>query len=172
MVEQAAVPPEQRFQEVRLSGVRKVYGRRVVLSGVDLTFLAGQITVLMGANGAGKSTLLQLLSTLRQPSAGSIFYGQHSHSEANTALRRQIGQALNMVVQVSRLNSGRRCVTHISEIGFDDASEAYRISDIFRLKSSNGELGLEWTGHTPAMADQLDLYGLREQVDLTAQMWQ
>jgi pilus assembly protein CpaF len=87
------------------------------------------------------------------------------------ALRRQIGQALNLVVQASRLNSGRRCVTHISEIGFDNERETYSINDIFLLKNSGGELSLEWTGNKPSMGEELDLYGLRERVDLTAEMW-
>ncbi|MHC4887665.1 MAG: ATPase, T2SS/T4P/T4SS family, partial [Planctomycetota bacterium] len=87
------------------------------------------------------------------------------------ALRRQIAQALNLVVQVSRLHSGRRCVTHISEIGFNDERESYQIDDIFLLKNRGGELNLEWTGHRPSMADQLDLYGLRDRVDLTKELW-
>ena len=44
-----------------LRDVRKAYGRKPVLRGVDLSLPAGQITGLVGVNGAGKTTLLRCL---------------------------------------------------------------------------------------------------------------
>ena len=88
------------------------------------------------------------------------------------ALRRQIAQALNLVVQTSRLYSGRRLITHISEIDFDDEHQVYKTNDLFSLKScGGGDVKLEWTGNLPVMKSKLELYGLSEQVKLTAPMW-
>ena len=52
-------------------------GELVVLDGVNLTLVAGQIVGLLGRSGSGKSTLLRLIAGLAEPSAGSLaFRGQ------------------------------------------------------------------------------------------------
>ena len=41
---------------VTVRGLRKAYGNRVVVDGLDLDVPAGEIVGLIGANGAGKTT--------------------------------------------------------------------------------------------------------------------
>ena len=53
-------------------GLRKDYGDRGVLRGVDLSVSWGQTAVLFGPNGAGKTTLLRILAGLSRPDAGEI----------------------------------------------------------------------------------------------------
>lgn len=57
---------------IRLSGVRKAFGRNQVLRGIDLEIPAGQVTVLMGANGAGKSTLVKILCGVHAADGGAV----------------------------------------------------------------------------------------------------
>ncbi|MEE1735512.1 ATP-binding cassette domain-containing protein, partial [Streptomyces sp. BE147] len=45
-------------------GLRKSYGDKVVLDGVDLCVPAGSVFALLGPNGAGKTTVVRILSTL------------------------------------------------------------------------------------------------------------
>ncbi|CAM3931324.1 ATP-binding cassette domain-containing protein [Paenibacillus alkaliterrae] len=52
--------------------------KRLLLSDVNLTFKAGQITLLIGKNGAGKSTLLETMTGIRQLSEGEIRLGEAS----------------------------------------------------------------------------------------------
>ena len=85
------VPDTVDFEQVTVSDVSRVYGRRRALAHVSLTCLAGQIIGLLGPNGAGKSTLLGLLSTLTQPSAGEVRYGDRTAREAGAPLRAHIG---------------------------------------------------------------------------------
>ena len=49
---------------IRVRGLRKSYGRRRVLDGLDLTVPAGSVYALLGGNGAGKTTTVRVLSTL------------------------------------------------------------------------------------------------------------
>ena len=53
-------------------GLRKDYGDRSVLRGVDVSVPPGQNAVLFGANGAGKTTLLRILAGLARPDAGDV----------------------------------------------------------------------------------------------------
>ncbi len=57
---------------LELRGVRKSYGARQVLAGVDLDLAAGEYVAVMGESGAGKSTLLNLIAGLEPADAGSI----------------------------------------------------------------------------------------------------
>ncbi len=58
-----------------LQGVRKAYGDRPALDGVDLSVGAGSILGLLGPNGAGKTTLVSIVAGLRRPDQGDVRVG-------------------------------------------------------------------------------------------------
>ena len=54
------------------SDLRKSYGKRVALDGLDLAVPAGVVYGFLGPNGAGKTTTMRLLTGLIRPNTGSI----------------------------------------------------------------------------------------------------
>ena len=58
--------------------VRKSFGSRQVLKGVDLEVRRGSILGLLGRNGAGKSTLISALTGLGEPDSGHITVEGHN----------------------------------------------------------------------------------------------
>ena len=58
-----------------LNGIEKSYGKRLVLSGLDLCLDAGEHLVVAGPNGSGKSTLLRIISGSDPDFKGSVKYG-------------------------------------------------------------------------------------------------
>src|SRR5258708_11237277 len=56
---------------VSASGLRKTYGKKVVLDGIDLSIGEGEVFALLGPNGAGKTTIVRILSTLIPADAGA-----------------------------------------------------------------------------------------------------
>ncbi|MFJ2394548.1 MULTISPECIES: ATP-binding cassette domain-containing protein [unclassified Streptomyces] len=74
-------------------GLRKSYGDKVVLDGVDLTVPEGTVFSLLGPNGAGKTTAVKILSTLITPDAdsGQIHVGGHDLASRAQAARAVIG---------------------------------------------------------------------------------
>ncbi len=53
-------------------GLRKAYGGRTVVDGLDLDVRAGEMVGLIGANGAGKTTTVECVQGLRRPDSGSM----------------------------------------------------------------------------------------------------
>src|SRR5438094_3828304 len=60
--------------ELRQSFPRADGGEHLVLEGVELSLVQGQIVGLLGRTGSGKSTLLRLIAGLAQPSGGTVTY--------------------------------------------------------------------------------------------------
>lgn len=56
---------------IDVQGLKKSYGTKTVLDGVDLTVAPGTVTALLGPNGAGKTTTVHILSTLVRPDGGT-----------------------------------------------------------------------------------------------------
>jgi ABC-type multidrug transport system ATPase subunit len=79
------------FDVVTLVDVSRHYGRRRALAKVSLDCPGGSIIGLFGPNGAGKTTVLGILSTLVQPSRGSVRYGVRAADEWGDVLRSRIG---------------------------------------------------------------------------------
>ncbi|GAB3711882.1 daunorubicin resistance protein DrrA family ABC transporter ATP-binding protein [Amycolatopsis oliviviridis] len=59
-----------RHPAISATGLRKSYGDKVVLDGIDLHVPTGTVFSLLGPNGAGKTTTVNILSTLVGPDAG------------------------------------------------------------------------------------------------------
>jgi ABC-2 type transport system ATP-binding protein len=62
---------EMTSTAIDVRGLRKSYGDKVVLDGIDLAVGRGTVTALLGPNGAGKTTTVHILSTLVRPDGGS-----------------------------------------------------------------------------------------------------
>ncbi|MFD6066112.1 ATP-binding cassette domain-containing protein [Amycolatopsis lurida] len=60
-----------RHPAISATGLRKSYGDKVVLDGIDLHVPTGTVFSLLGPNGAGKTTTVNILSTLVTPDAGT-----------------------------------------------------------------------------------------------------
>jgi ABC-2 type transport system ATP-binding protein len=72
-------------------GLRKSYGDKTVLDGIDLRIPAGSVFALLGPNGAGKTTVVKILSTLITADGGQAQVAGHDLATDPQAVRAAIG---------------------------------------------------------------------------------
>jgi ATP-binding cassette subfamily F protein 3 len=68
-------PPHAGRTALSLEGIGKSYGKRRVLSGLDLVLESGERLLVVGRNGAGKSTLLRIIAGADRDFEGTLRYG-------------------------------------------------------------------------------------------------
>ncbi len=59
---------------IRVSGLKKNFGKLEVLKGIDEHIDKGEVVVIIGPSGSGKSTFLRCLNLLEEPTAGHIWF--------------------------------------------------------------------------------------------------
>ncbi|MBV1941584.1 ATP-binding cassette domain-containing protein [Streptomyces sp. BV286] len=74
-----------------VEGVRKQYGDKHALDGLDLRVGRGTVHAVLGPNGAGKTTLVRVLSTLLRPGGGHVEVAGHDVVTRAREVRRRIG---------------------------------------------------------------------------------
>lgn len=122
---------------VSVRGVRKAFGARTVLDGVDLDIAAGEITAVLGPSGCGKTTLLRIIAGFTDPDAGTVSIGGRRLTGV-PAHRRRVGLlpqegalfpylsvGANIAFGLPRDGSARDRVAHWLEVvglvGYQDA---------------------------------------------------
>ncbi|WP_306770322.1 amino acid ABC transporter ATP-binding protein [Microbacterium sp. 18062] len=91
---------------VQLTGIRKSFGKKLVLDGVDLSVAEGEAVAVIGPSGSGKTTLLRCVNGLELPEEGrvrvgadSIDYAQRQRHGAREARLRTLRLECGMVFQ-------------------------------------------------------------------------
>jgi ABC-type polar amino acid transport system ATPase subunit len=84
---------------IRIRGLRKRFGARIALDGVDGDVAEGECVAIVGASGCGKSTLLRCLNAMTAIDGGTIDIAGHAISPAAPADRQALCAAVGMVFQ-------------------------------------------------------------------------
>ncbi|WP_328973719.1 ATP-binding cassette domain-containing protein [Streptomyces sp. NBC_00239] len=131
-----------RSSAIAVSGLRKAYGDKVVLDGIDFEVAAGSIFSLLGPNGAGKTTTVNVLTTLLRADAGTVTVAGHDVATATQQARASIGvtgqfaavdellsgrENLQLMADLKRVRSGDQVVTRLLE-RFDLVESADKLS--------------------------------------------
>ena len=94
---------------LKLSGVSKRFGARLVLNDISFEVSAGEYVAVLGESGIGKSTLLNVIAGLEPVDAGSVFFEGREltrmEDDALTLLRREklgfVFQAFHVLPQLT-----------------------------------------------------------------------
>jgi ABC-2 type transport system ATP-binding protein len=100
---------------IQATGVRKSYGKLLVLDGINLEVAEGTVFALLGPNGAGKTTTVQILSTLIGADGGEIQVASHDLRRDPDAVRAAIG-VTGQFSAVDNLLSGEENLTLMADL--------------------------------------------------------
>jgi sulfate transport system ATP-binding protein len=73
---------------IEVRGLRKSFGRFVVLNDVSLSVASGELVALLGPSGSGKTTLLRIIAGLETPDSGSVLLEGEDATSRNARERR------------------------------------------------------------------------------------
>src|SRR3954454_20755916 len=128
------MPPsnEKAGPAIAVAGLRRDYGDRPALDGVDFELAAGESLVVLGPNGAGKTTLLRVLATLLRPSGGDVRVLGCSLPDEAWKLRGRIGY-LGHEPLLYRDLSGRENLRFQARLhGIERSAAEARIEELLR----------------------------------------
>jgi ABC-2 type transport system ATP-binding protein len=128
---------------IAVCGLRKAFGDKTVLDGIDLDVPAGTVFSLLGPNGAGKTTTVNVLTTLMKADAGTVRIAGHDLATQTKAVRAVVGvtgqfaavdelltgqENLQLMADLKRVGSGeaKRVITGLLE-RFDLADSAQKL---------------------------------------------
>jgi phospholipid/cholesterol/gamma-HCH transport system ATP-binding protein len=89
--------------KIAIAGLRKAFGPKKVLDGVDLSVGKGDSLVVIGGSGTGKSVLLKTILGLIQPDAGSIRIDGEETIGMDSSARERANARFGMLFQGAAL---------------------------------------------------------------------
>jgi ABC-2 type transport system ATP-binding protein len=142
---------------IAVSGLRKAFGDKIVLDGIDLDVRAGTVFSLLGPNGAGKTTTVNVLTTLMKADAGTVRIAGHNVATETKAVRKAIG-VTGQFAAVDELLTGQENLQLMADLKHLGSAEASRlVTDLlerFDLAESAQKLASTYSG---GMRRKLDL---------------
>ncbi|MFJ9099309.1 ATP-binding cassette domain-containing protein [Streptomyces sp. NPDC102405] len=112
---------------IAANGLRKSYGDKTVLDGIDIRVPAGTVFALLGPNGAGKTTVVNILSTLISADAGQARVGGHDLTAEAQAVRAAIG-VTGQFSAVDRLITGEENMLLMADLHHLSKREGRRVT--------------------------------------------
>ena len=88
---------------LKIRGLKKHFGDKRVLDGIDLDVAAASVTTIIGKSGIGKSVLLKCIANLLQPDAGTIELDGQAISQSRRNAQSDAGVSFSYMFQNNAL---------------------------------------------------------------------
>ena len=109
-------------------GLRKAYGRKVVVDDLSFTVRPGVVTGFLGPNGAGKSTTVRMLVGLDRPSAGHVLVDGVPYARHRSPL-----SAVGALIDAGAVHGGRSARRHLQTVAATAGIPDSRVDEVIEL---------------------------------------
>ncbi|MFF4414884.1 ABC transporter ATP-binding protein [Streptosporangium sp. NPDC001559] len=109
---------------VDIRGLRKAFGAKTVLNGIDLEIGRGEFFVLLGPSGTGKTTLLRILAGLELPDSGTVLAPRRRttvYQEPRLVQARRVLANVVLGLPRSAREAGRAALEEVGLAGYGEA---------------------------------------------------
>jgi len=131
-------------QVITVEALRKSYGAKAAVDGVDLHVERGEVVALLGPNGAGKTTTVEVLEGFRDRSSGEVRVLGEDPQRATRSWRARIGVVLQDLGSFEELTV-REVVRHWSHF-YADPLDPDDVIERVALADKAGALGKTLSG--------------------------
>lgn len=112
---------------LEIKGLKKSYGEKEILKGIDLKVNKGEVISIIGKSGSGKSTLLRCINFLEEPTNGDIlFHGKKIIP--NEEYRQKVGMVFQSFNLFNNLNVLDNCTLALKKLQHKSDKEARKIA--------------------------------------------
>ncbi|HWP66670.1 MAG TPA: energy-dependent translational throttle protein EttA [Candidatus Limnocylindria bacterium] len=137
---QITIPPGPRLGDlvIEAKGLRKAYGDRLLMDGVDFTLPRGGIVGVIGPNGAGKTTLFRMITGQEKPDGGTLRIGEtvalayvdqsRESLDPNRTLWEEISDGGREVIMVGKREVNSRA--YAATFNFRGADQQKKVGDL------------------------------------------
>ena len=115
-------------QAIAVRGLRKSYGDKLVLDGIDLSVPEGSVFALLGPNGAGKTTTIRILTGLLLPTGGTAEVAGYDVRRDPLEVKRRVGYVPDRAYLYDKL-TGRELLEFVGHLYGVDPAQVKRESD-------------------------------------------
>ncbi len=99
---------------ITVEGLTMAFGDNIIQRDLTFTINKGDVFIVMGGSGCGKSTLMRNLIGLKQPTRGTVFYGDVSFWDIDEAERQKILRRIGVMYQGGALWSSMTLAENIT----------------------------------------------------------
>ena len=140
-----------------IRGLRKRFGEKVAVDGIDLDVPSGSFFGLVGPNGAGKTTTLSMATGLLRPDAGDIRVHGVDMWRNTLEAKKLVGVLADGVRLFDRL-TGEQLVTYSGLLsGIDRDTVATRVADLLQLLDLEDAAGTLVVDYSAGMTKKIAL---------------
>jgi ABC-2 type transport system ATP-binding protein len=137
------------MNSIEVEHLTKSFGSVVAVNDISFSVAEGEIFAFLGPNGAGKSTTIKMLTTLLQPTSGTIRINGHDPVKEPDAVRRSFGIVFQDPAVDDELTAWENMEFHGVLYGVPKAERRARIDDLLafvELSDRKDNLVKEFSG--------------------------